>query len=187
MIEQLMEFLKVFPPELQLVILSAIPVTELRATIPLAIGFGMEPLKALIYALIGNFLPIIPLLLGLPYMTKIMEKYTITDKFMKFVFARTRITSTKIRKYGAVGLMMFVAVPLPGTGVWVGSAAAFLFGIPFKFALLALTGGMIIAGILVTLASVGILQAAKTAGMPLVLILAAVFIILYIIYKRNKF
>ncbi len=62
-----------------------------------------------------------------------------------------------IEKYGAFGLAIFVGIPLPGTGIWTGALMAFVFGIGFRQALPALVAGMLFAGVMVTLASMGVI------------------------------
>ena len=141
--------------------MSAVPLTELRLTIPIAIALGIEPLRAFILACIGNFLPIIPLLLLFEPATKLLSKVAILDKLINKIITRTRSKGKRVEKYGAIGLFLIVAVPLPGTGIYTGSVLAFLFGISFWYGLLSLTLGMIVAGIGVTLASVGAAEAAR--------------------------
>jgi uncharacterized membrane protein len=77
------------------------------------------------------------------------------DRFFEWLFARTRKRSGALEKYGAIGLVLFVAIPLPVTGAWTGSAAAFLFGIPFRKAFPIILLGVMIAGGLVTAAVLG--------------------------------
>jgi len=69
-----------------------------------------------------------------------------------------RNTEEKFEKYGALFLLFFVAIPLPVTGAWTGSAAAFIFGIRFWYAFPTIVGGVMIAGIIVTLTSLGIIN-----------------------------
>lgn len=181
--EIILELLVIFPVEIQVLILSMIPITELRATIPIAIGMGMDPLTAFIYAIIGNFIPIIPLLLFLPLVLNLLQKNNLTKKIVQRILDRTQAKSGKVQKYGAIGLLLFVAVPLPGTGIWSGCLAALLFGIPFKFAFPAITFGMLIAGIVVTLASVGVLQLFQHSSLSLILLFGICVLISFIIYK----
>ena len=82
---------------------------------------------------------------------------------------------------------MFVAVPLPGTGVWTGVAVALLLGIEFKYTLVAVTLGMVLAGLAVTLASMGVLAISQFIfGIEILTILALIVIVIYWIYKTNK-
>ena len=63
-----------------------------------------------------------------------------------------------IERYEALGLVLFVAIPLPVTGAWTGTVAAFIFGVRFRYALPAVVGGILIAGVVVTLASLGVIS-----------------------------
>ncbi|MDK2823189.1 MAG: hypothetical protein PWQ67_582 [Clostridia bacterium] len=147
--------------ELQIILLSALPLTELRLSIPLAVALGIGPLKAFLLACLGNFLPIVPFLLLLQPVNRLIIKIPfIKDLFIKFL-KKTRAKGEKVEKYGALGLLLFVAIPFPGTGVYSGAILAFLFGIRFWYAFPALTIGMIFAGIAVTLASAGVKEMAQ--------------------------
>ena len=144
--------------ELLTILYSALPITELRASIPLAISWGLNPIYVLFLAIIGNIIPVFILIFGLDKITSLAEKYSqpIT-KFLNLVFKRTRHkTSKKIEKYGILALFFFVAIPLPMTGAWTGSIAAWLFGIPPRKAIMPIIMGIITAGIIVTLISIGL-------------------------------
>lgn len=159
MIHNLVEFLdKIFSPELIVIILGAAPVSELRGAIPLALGqFHFSIAKSLGLALFGNFIPIIPLLLFLDSFSKLLMKFPLGNKFFTWWFNRTRRHSEIVEKYEALGLILFVAVPLPVTGAWTGCVAAYLLGIKFRYALPAIVTGVMIAGTIVTLATLGVL------------------------------
>lgn len=144
--------------ELQVFLLSMVPLGELRISIPYGIYMGLTPLKAFFIACFGNFIPIIPLLFLLNPISNIINKIPKINKLYQSFLMKTRKKSAKVDKYGAIGLMLLVAVPLPGTGIYSGAVLAFLLGIRFRYALTALTLGMIIAGIAVTLASSGAKQ-----------------------------
>lgn len=80
-------------------------------------------------------------------------------KFFNWLFNRTRKkTQAKIEKYGSLALILFVAIPLPYTGAWTGSLAAWLFGIPFKKSILNIFIGILIAGIIVTVTTLSVLN-----------------------------
>ena len=148
----LLDFLSSVPPWISTVVLAALPVSELRGAIPLAIGvYGLEPLDAYLLAVIGNMLPVIPLLLFLEPVSNYLRRLKFMDTFFDWLFNRTRKNHTeRFEKYGILALTLFVAIPLPVTGAWTGCAAAFVFGIRFKWALPAIFLGVLIAGIIVT-------------------------------------
>jgi len=145
--------------ELWTIVYSAIPVTELRATIPLAITvWHVKPLTAFILAVIGNSLPILVIILGLNKIVQLAERYSkFWTRVIEAVFRRTRRkTSQQFEKYGLLALCLFVAVPLPMTGAWTGAIAAWLFGVPARKAFWPIFAGVIIAGIIVTFLTVGV-------------------------------
>ncbi len=146
-----------FPEWLATVLISCLPVAELRAAIPIAIlQYQMSPVEAYILAVIGNMIPVIPLLLYLDPVSSYLRKFSYWDRFFNWLFTRTRRNhSDTFEKYGTLGLAIFVAIPLPATGAWSGCAAAFVFGIGFKHALMAITAGVLIAGLVVTMVTLG--------------------------------
>ncbi|WP_440953400.1 COG2426 family protein [Methanococcoides sp. FTZ1] len=151
--EQLLDALASVPSWLATVVLSALPVSELRGAIPVAIGiYGIDPLDAYFLAIIGNLLPVIPLLLFLEPVSAYLRQFRIGEVFFSWLFTRTRKKhSKKMERYGNLALTLFVAIPLPVTGAWTGCAAAFVFGVKFRPALTAITAGVLISGIIVTI------------------------------------
>jgi|Deesub1362A_J573_1020465.scaffolds.fasta_scaffold04583_2 uncharacterized membrane protein len=151
------------PPELVVIVIAALPVSELRGAIPMALKiYGMSPWKSYILAVFGNLLPVPVLLLFLGRVESYLRsRFSIFDSFFSWLFSRTRRrTKDKVEKYGALGLVPFVALPLPVTGAWTGVAAAYVFGIRFRYAFPAIALGVVIAGVIVTLASLGALSIA---------------------------
>jgi len=148
------------------VILTAMtPIGELRAAIPLAIGYyNMGYGEAFVLSVIGNMLPVVPLLLFLGPVSNWLRRYAILDRFFTWLFARTRRHSQRMEKYGALGLIPFVAIPLPVTGAWTACAVAFVFGIRFRYAFVAILAGVMLAGIIVTLSCRGVLNVMDLMG-----------------------
>ncbi|MFA5135160.1 MAG: small multi-drug export protein [Patescibacteria group bacterium] len=149
-----------FPPEIATLLIALLPIAELRLAIPTAIEvFDMSIWAAFLWSVIGNMIPAVLLLLFLdPVARFLMERSRFFNKFFSWIFKRTTARfRSKASQYGTfIALMLFVAVPLPITGAWTGAAAAFLFKMPFHRALLAVTIGVLIAGVIVTMATVGI-------------------------------
>ena len=145
---------------LRVALLSALPITELRGAIPLALTIYKMPIfPAYIFAVLGNVVPAIFLLLYLKPFSDFLCRWHFFNTFFKWLFKRTRRNSEeKFEKYGALFLLLFVAIPLPVTGAWTGSVAAFVFGIRFWYAFPMIVGGIIISGVIVTLASLGIIS-----------------------------
>lgn len=152
----LVEVFSGFPAWLATIFIAMLPVSELRGAIPIAIGiYGINPFDAFILAVIGNMIPVVPLLLFLEPVSNFLRRWNIWNRFFTWLFTRThRNHSKEFEKYGTLALAIFVAIPLPATGAWSGCAAAFVFGIKFRNALLAIASGVTVAGIIVTLITV---------------------------------
>ncbi|MDP8226659.1 MAG: small multi-drug export protein [Candidatus Celaenobacter polaris] len=140
--------------EAVVVLLATLPIFELRGAIPWAIHhYNMPWYKAYLLGVFGNFLPIPLILLILKYGLDLLSRIPFFRKFFEWLFARTRRKGALIQKYEAFGLILFVMIPLPVTGAWTGSIAAYVFGIKFFPALLCILIGICIAGIIVTILS----------------------------------
>ena len=150
-----------FPPELSTFIISMLPISELRGAIPVAIGvYHLNPVEAYFLAVIGNIIPVVFILKYIdPISEYLMSKSKFFNKFFTYLFERTRRKHNgRFEKWGALALITFVAIPLPITGGWSGAIAAFVFGIPFKKALPLISLGVMIAGVIVTGLSLGVLK-----------------------------
>ena len=152
------QYARIVPPELVTLVLAALPVSELRGAIPYAMTVGgMGWQKAFVLSVIGNFLPVLPILLLLESVSNWLRRYPLWDRFFTWLFERTRRKGRLVERFEAVGLVLCVAIPLPVTGAWTGCVAALIFKIPLKFALPAIFCGILIAGTVVTLASLGLI------------------------------
>ena len=158
MLETLTDSLVGFNKEIAVVILAALPVSELRGAIPLGLAMGFSPVKTYGLAFIGNLLPVVPLLFFLQPISEKLRHIGIFEKFFNWLFERTRRKATLIERFEALGLILFVAIPLPITGAWTGCVAATLFKIRFRYAFAAITAGIVLAGLIVTGVSLGILS-----------------------------
>ncbi len=140
-----------FSKELVVLIISALPIFELRGAIPVAINvFHFPWYYALPLAIIGNLLPVPVILLFLDAITRFLSKVGFFDRFLQWLFEHTRKRGRVVERYERIGLALFVAIPLPVTGAWTGSLAAVLFGLKFRHAILSIFIGVFIAGIIVT-------------------------------------
>jgi len=132
-------------------VISTLPIVELRGAIPVGIAaFHMPWWKVYIVAVLGNMLPIPFILLLLGPASNLFMRIPLGKRFLDWLFARTRRKSAQIEKYEALGLTLFVAIPLPVTGGWTGAMAAFLMGISFWKSMLYILLGVMIAGVIVT-------------------------------------
>jgi len=133
------------------IIIAALPVVELRGALPMAINlFHMEWYKAFYLALVGNMLPVPILLLFLDALAGAVSRVPVGQRMVNRVFDQTRRRGTTIEKYERIGLTLFVAIPLPFTGAWTGSIAAFLLRLKFRHAFLSILAGVVIAGAIIT-------------------------------------
>jgi uncharacterized membrane protein len=137
---------------------AALPVSELRGAIPLAIGvYGYDPWQAYLLAVLGNLLPVVPLLLFLGPVSDWLRRFTFWDKFFTWLFSRTRRKYIREHEsFSLTALALFVAIPLPVTGAWTGCAIAFLVGFRFWPAFAAISTGVLLAGVIVTATVLGV-------------------------------
>jgi uncharacterized membrane protein len=157
--EKLIALLSSSPHVLVTLILAAAPVSELRGAIPYAIAVGhMSWQEAYIISVIGNFLPVLPILYLLGPVSEYLRRWRLFDRFFDWLFARTRRRGKLIERFEVIGLLLFVAIPLPITGAWTGSAAAFVFGVKKRVAIPTIFAGICLAGVIVTLASLGVIN-----------------------------
>ena len=142
------------PDEIKVFLIAMIPIFELRGAIPFGMWEYKLPLwKVIPIALAGNMFPIFFILLFFNFVTKIFFKVPFLKRLLEAIFARTRRKTEVIQKYEEIGLMLFVAIPLPITGAWTGSLAAYLFGLKFWKSILFIFLGVCIAAVVVTLLS----------------------------------
>jgi uncharacterized membrane protein len=153
------ETLKGIPPEIATMIIGMTPIFELRGAIPVAVGvYKMSAAEAYFWSVIGNIVPTIIIIFLLDRVSSWLSlHYKIWKNFFDWLFERTRKKAQdKIERYGAWGLFVLVAVPLPVTGGWTGALAAFLFGVEKKKAIPVIILGIMTAGIIVTLLTLGV-------------------------------
>ena len=148
----------IVPAWLITIVVAALPISEVRGAIPLAIGvYGFSPLQAYLLSVFGNLLPIIPLLLFLGPVSDYLRRFSCGDRFFTWLFARTRRKCIQDHEnFGLTALAIFVAIPLPMTGAWTGCVVAFLLGFRFWPAFAAIAAGVLVAGVIVTATVMGV-------------------------------
>lgn len=155
----LVKLLADLPKELIVLLISATPVIEVRGAIPAALLYFKLPVViALLLCIFGSLLPVFPLLWVLNNLTEVLRKQPLFDRFFVWLFARTRARSKVIEDLELIGLTLFIAIPLPGTGVWTGTIAAYLLGLRWGPTFLAALLGTIIASLIMTAGSLGIIR-----------------------------
>ena len=153
MIDAILTSLSSLPKELSVTIIAALPVLELRCAIPIGLSMGLDIKRVVFFSIIGNLIPVVPILFLLDPVSAYLRRFWLFKKFFDWLFERTRRRSDLIERYEFLGLMLFVAIPLPITGAWTGCVAATLFKIRLRYALLAITIGVLIAASIVTVVS----------------------------------
>ncbi|HFC76882.1 MAG TPA: ligand-binding protein SH3 [Candidatus Moranbacteria bacterium] len=141
------------PKELATFLMAMLPITELRASIPVAIlKYGLSPFSAFFWSVLGNaFLGVLALLLIEPVTKLIIEKNNFLDKmWQKYIGKLRGKNKDKFAKWEAWALVSFVAIPLPMTGAFSGAVAASIFQIKSKKAIPLITLGCLISGTIVT-------------------------------------
>ncbi len=154
-------FLETVGEELCVLFCSMLPIIELRGAIPLGAGFGLPWWQTYIIAVIGNMLPVPVILLFVKSVLTWMSKCRISffNKVANKMFEKAEKNRTKIEKYAFWGLALFVAIPLPATGAWTGTLVAALFDMKFWKSMLSALLGVMIAGVVMTLISYGVVAA----------------------------
>ena len=143
--------------------LAMTPIGELRAAIPYGLFTGLNPVLVYLTAVAGNMVPVFFLLKILPYLEKAanvkispqVNKPSLKNKFINiylwFKNRTHRKYNQRFARLGALALITFVAIPLPVTGAWTGSLAAYIFNVPVKKAIPLILAGVMIAGAIVSL------------------------------------
>lgn len=137
-----------------------VPLIELRGAIPYAVGFKLPLLPSYVTAILGNMLPV-PFIFF--FARKILEwgkDKKLTRKFFTFCLEKGNKGGKKLQEKAGrnvyFALFLFVGIPLPGTGAWTGTLAASLLNLDFKKSVIAIMGGVVLAGIIMGLVSLGV-------------------------------
>ena len=159
----MLDFLQSISKEAYVFFVSMLPVLELRAAIPIGAATGMNIYECYFISVIGNILPVPFILI---FIKKIIEYMSVSKiaffrKISDFLLKKAEKRSDKVNKYSLIGLFLFVAVPLPGTGGWTGALIAALMEMRFKKAFLSIAAGVMVAGLIMCAASYGVVSFLK--------------------------
>ena len=138
--------------------LSMVPVLELRATIPIGATLGLEWVANYLICVIGNMIPVPFILLFIRHVLEWMKKVPHLNKIAIWVESKAQKNTPKVQKYASLGLLIFVALPLPGTGAWTGALVAAMLDMRMKYAIPSIFCGVLIAGLIMSLASYGLVS-----------------------------
>ena len=144
-------------PEFITFIVSMLPVIELRGGLIAAKLLGVEFFKAFLICFIGNMLPIPFILLFIRKIFNLLKKIPKVEEIITKLEARSLRKADNVRKYRILGLILFVGIPLPGTGAWTGALIADLLDIRVKHSFPAIALGVFIAGVIISILSYGVL------------------------------
>lgn len=135
---------------------AMVPVIELRGALPIGVGMGLAPLAATAIAVAGNLVPIPFILILLQYVLKFMRTKKYTKKVVLWLEKKVEKNRGKVDKYGWWGLMILVAIPLPGTGAWTGALVASCLEMDKKKAFSAIVVGVLVAAVIVLAVTYGV-------------------------------
>lgn len=145
-------------------LISMVPLIELRGAIPYAVAFGLPIVPSYIIAIIGNMLPVPIIYLFARKVLVWGKDKPYIGKFFTFCLEKGEKGGKKLQEKAGKGLfvalLLFVGIPLPGTGAWTGTLAASLLDMDFKSSIIAVMLGVILAGLIMGAASAGLLGAA---------------------------
>jgi len=178
MLEFLPEWFRIF-------FFSMIPWLESRYVIPFAINtLGWEWWQAFPVAVLGNMLPIPFILLFFKHAEEWLRNYKFWTNIMDWLFARTRDRADKtIKKYEYLGLLLFVALPVPFTGAWTGALIAYLFNLNFTRSLITIFIGVLTAASVMTLVT---LTGISLVYIVLGIIIAGVAMALFVFFGSSR-
>ena len=138
-------------------LISILPIIELRGAIPAGCAMGLPWYSCFLLSIVGNLLPVPFILYLIEWALGIMKKIRYVDKFAYWLEEKADKNKEKITKYATFGLLLFVGIPLPGTGAWTGALVASLLHMEKPRAMISIVGGVLLAGVIVTLISYGVL------------------------------
>lgn len=141
------------------VLVSMIPVVELRGGIPFGVAAGLSVPVAYLAAVIGNLLPV-PFIIV--YIRRIFQwlrrHFPKLNSMVDALERKAHLKGRAVTKYKYLGLAIFVAIPLPGTGAWTGALAAAFLDMPLRKAIPSIIAGVLIAGILISILTFGVVN-----------------------------
>lgn len=139
--------------ELAVLIIAMLPLIELRGAIPVGVALGVPMSEAIFISYLGSTIPAIFIVYLIGYVFKILRKINFMDRLITKINHKTMSKKEQIEKYGYWGLMLFVGIPLPGTGAWSGALLSHLLNLGKKRSILAIALGNAIAAIIMAFLS----------------------------------
>ena len=143
--------------ELIIFIISLFPILELRGGMLAATLLEINFKRAFIICILGNIIPIPIVLLFLEKIFNLLGKWNVTKKIVEWLKKKALSKRKQIDKYGYLGLILFVGIPLPGTGAWTGSLLAILLGLNKRKSFICILLGILLAAIIMSIVSYGVI------------------------------
>ncbi|MEX2356074.1 MAG: small multi-drug export protein [Thermaerobacterales bacterium] len=138
--------------------ISAIPLLELRVGIPFGITEGLHPVIATTTGIAGNLAQVPLILFILHTLKSFSDRVRPLGRFFAYCDRNAMRRSRLVTQYGWLGLMLMVAIPLPGSGIWMGALVAQILALPVRITVIGLSLGVMLSGILIGLAATGMVQ-----------------------------
>lgn len=139
-------------------LISMVPVLELRGAIPAGIAAGLSPMTAFAVSVAGNMVPVPFVILLVRQIFLWLRKNDFLRKIIEKLEQKAHLKGRVVRKYGTLGLIVLVAIPLPGTGAWTGALVAALLNMSLRRSLPAIFTGVLIAGTITTAVACGLIH-----------------------------
>ena len=141
------------------ILVSMIPIVELRGGIPFGVAAGLSVPAAYLAAVIGNLLPVPFIIVYIRRIFQWMRRhFSRLDRMVDALERKAHLKGRIITRYKYLGLFLFVAIPLPGTGAWTGALAAAFLDMPLRRAIPAITLGVMTAGVIISILTFGIVN-----------------------------
>lgn len=134
-------------------LISMLPIVELRGAVPVGTALGLNPYLVLLVSVIGNLLPIPFVIIFARKIIALLKKTRLFARFAAFLEEKAEKNKEKIIKYEKLGLFVFVAIPLPGTGAWTGALVSSFLDLRLKNSLLPISAGVAAAGVIMSVGS----------------------------------
>ncbi len=142
---------------LHIMLLSMIPVTELRGAIPIGIAMDLNPIGVYIASVIGSTIVSVPLVLTFRHIMQFLKEKGIFLKLLNKIDRKIHSGMKKMKQVSIFGIILFVGIPLPTTGTWTASAIASILKMRIKDAFIGVLIGNMMAGIIMSLLSLHII------------------------------
>ena len=139
-------------------LMSMVPVIELRGAIPAGAAAGLPVWMAAVIAILGNMVPVPFIFLLLRRIFAWLRSFPKLGDLIRRLEHRAHLKGRTVRKYRTLGLIVLVAIPLPGTGAWTGALVADVLDIRMRVALPAIFVGVCIAGVIVSMLTAGVIH-----------------------------